>query len=96
MNTVCKIKVGNKHVYATVRGSEKTDEILIDNQLRLQLEVKPNEEHDFSIDHKPYYFFIAPLSATNTGVRAAYTIAGFSVLISLISLFLSLLPFLLN
>jgi len=96
VNRVCKITCGKYSVFATVRGNKNQGEILIDNQLRILLNVNIDKEYEFSIVYKKYYFLIAPLTSTNIGVRAAYTIAGFSVLISLISLFLSLLPFLLD
>ena len=84
VNRVCKISVGKKSVYATVRGNKDLHEIQIDTQLRLRLDVDINKDYEFLIDYKFYYFFIAPFSATNMGVRAAYFIAIISILISLL------------
>lgn len=94
MNKVCKIKVDDKYVYATVRGNNTKNEIKIDNQLRLQLDIKLDQEYNFSVDCKWYYFFIAPFCATNSGVRAAYIIAFISVFISLLPIVFYSLKFL--
>lgn len=91
MNKVCKVGVVDKYVYVTVRGNSTEGEILIDNQLRLQLDIKLDQEYDFSIDYKKYYFLIAPFYATNTGVRAAYTIAFISFFISLLPIIFDLI-----
>lgn len=92
-NKVCKLRVGNNYVYATVRGNTNIDEILIDNQLRLGLDVEIDKEYEFQVTFKKYYFLLAPFQATNMGVRAAYYIATISFFISLLS---TLFPLIFN
>lgn len=93
---ICKISCGNKHTWAIIRGIKTSNEremsavILIDGYLREKLGVCVGEERKFEFKTGYWQWLRFGWSATDPGYRISYMVAVFSMLLGLISIFLTI------